>query len=78
MQPIRQELSADVATNHGARGSPKSPGFGQTAIVFQLRHALPKGASLNSIVGFDLVFLPVLACPLLATFPNCIQRYITY
>jgi hypothetical protein len=41
-------------------------------------HRPRKGASLNRIVGFGLVFLPVLACPLLATFPNCIQRYITY
>ena len=30
--------------------------------IGQSRHALPKGASLNKIVGFGLVFLPVLAC----------------
>jgi hypothetical protein len=33
------------------------------AIFSQLRHALPPGASLNRIVEFGLVFLPVLACP---------------
>ena len=57
---------------------PELPAFGAGRNSPQLRHALPKGASLNTIVEFGLVFLPVLAYSLLATFPNCIQRYITY
>jgi hypothetical protein len=34
-----------------------------TAIFSQSRHAALTGASLNTIVEFGLVFLPVLACP---------------
>jgi hypothetical protein len=67
-----------AAFEHSPAGSEQALQCAITAIFSQSRHAALTGASLKMIVEFGLVFLPVLAYSLLATFPNCIQRYITY